>query len=80
MNKNELKNNLHKQIDDLQSEEALQLLHDAAVDYNTGETDIIDELSVEQKALLDTSLWQVAEGKTLPHAEAMQLIQQWRSK
>ncbi len=76
-----LKENIRKQIDALQNEAALQVLHDAAVDYNTfNGKDVLDALSDEQKKRLAQSMAQANEGNTIPHAEAMQLLSKWRNK
>jgi len=81
MNIQNLKARLHKQIDALDDAGVLQLLHDAAVDYNsTNRKDILDELTDEQKQRLENSLQQAARGKTIPHEDAMQLISEWRKK
>jgi hypothetical protein len=76
-----LKTNLHKQIEALDDEGALQLLHEAAVEYNTpGKKDILDILTTEQKSRLETSLQQAVEGNTVSHKEAMEMISKWRNK
>lgn len=81
MNIQNLKSDLHKQIDELQDAVALQLLHDAAVDYNNStRPDILDYLSDTQKEKLAISLQQAVEGKTIPHDEALQLLFTWRNK
>lgn len=81
MNTQALKENLHKQVDALQDEIALQLLHDAAVDYNRfSGNDVFDTLSEEQKRRLAHSIQQADEGNTIPHDEAMKRIAQWRNK
>ena len=81
MNMQELKKDLHKQIDALHNETALQLLHEAAVDYNSPDKhDILNNLTQEQRLRLDLSVKQSAEGNTIPHEEAMQLVSKWRNK
>ena len=80
MDKKKLKEKLHEYIDNLEDENALQLLHEAAVAYEkAGEKDV-NELTPEQLARLQESLKQVDEGKTISHEEAMKRIASWRSK
>ncbi len=77
----ELKKDLHKQIDALHNETALQFLHEAAVDYNSrGKQDIFHSLTLEQRLRLDLAVKQSAEGSTIPHEAAMPLISKWRNK
>ena len=81
MDKKKLKEELHQYIDNLEDETALQMLHEATVDYETYKNkDILDELTPEQLARLQESIKQVEEGKTISHEEAMKQIASWRSK
>jgi predicted transcriptional regulator len=81
MDKKKLKEELHQYIDSLEDETALQMLHEATVDYETYKNkDILDELTPEQQARLKESIKQVEEGKTISHEEAMKQIASWRSK
>jgi hypothetical protein len=53
MDKKKLKEKLHQYIDNLEDEAALQMLHEATVDYETfKDKDILDELTPEQQARL----------------------------
>jgi predicted transcriptional regulator len=81
MGKKKLKEKLHQYIDNLEDEAALQMLHEAAVEYEkTGKRDILDELTPEQLASLQESIKQADEGKTISHDEALKRIAAWRSK
>lgn len=81
MDKKKLKEKLHQYIDNLEDENALQMLHEAAVAYERpGRKDILDELTPDQLARLQESLKQADEGKTISHEEAMKRIASWRSK
>jgi len=81
MDKKKLKEELHQYIDNLEDETALNMLHEATVDYETYKgKDILDELTPEQRARLQESIKQVEEGKTISHEEAMKQIASWRSK
>ena len=73
MNKKELKEKLHRQIDELDDESALNMLHEAAVEYGKVEADILDELSPAQLKRLEESIKQEDEGKTISHEEVMKL-------
>ena len=81
MDKKKLKEELHQYIDKLEDEGALQMLHEAAVDYERlGGKDILDELTPEQFSRLQESIRQADEGKTISHEEAMKRIASWRSR
>ena len=79
MNKKELKKKLHRQIDELDDEAALQMLHEAAVEYGKAEVDILDELTPEQMARLNESLQQLDNGQWKTHEEVMKLSRTWLS-
>jgi len=81
MDKKQLKEELHQYIDNLEDEQALQLLHEATVTYGTTQhKDVADELTAEQVARLEEAIKQADEGKTIPDSEAMKRIAAWRSK
>jgi hypothetical protein len=81
MDKKLLKQKLHEQIDALENEEALQMLHEAAVDYGKSKDDNIqDILTAEQLRHLERSKKQHREGKTFTHEEVQQKVQEWLSK
>ncbi|THU40699.1 hypothetical protein FAM09_00870 [Niastella caeni] len=81
MDKKKLKEKLHQYIDNLEDEASLQMLHEAAVEYERlGGKDILDDLNPDQLARLQESIKQADEGKTISHEEAMKRIASWRSK
>lgn len=81
MQVNELKEELHKEIDALDDATALQLLHEAASAFaEVKRSDILDLLTQEQMERLQQSIEQANSGNTIPHAEVLQRIKQWRSK
>ena len=81
MDKKKLKEELHQYIDNLEDETALNMLHEAAVEYEkTDRKDILDEITPEQLARLQESVKQAREGKTFTHEEALKRIEAWRSK
>lgn len=81
MDKKKLKEKLHRQIDDLEDEMALQMLHEAAAEYaKAEETDVEDELTPEQLKRLEQSIEQHRNGKTYTHEEVQKKIQEWLSR
>jgi hypothetical protein len=81
MDKETLKKKLHAQIDAIDDELALQMLHDAAIDYSKAEDkDTREELTPEQLKRLEKSLQQCDEGKTIPHEEVQKRIKEWLTK
>lgn len=81
MDKKKLKEKLHQYIDNLEDEMALNMLHEATVEYGKADQkDIVDELTPEQFTRLQESIKLADEGKTISHEEAMKRISAWRSK
>jgi hypothetical protein len=79
MDKKKLKEKLHQYIDNLEDEPALNMLHEATVEYETApKKDIIDELTPEQLKRLEESIKLADEGKIISHSEAMKQIAAWR--
>ena len=77
MDKEKLKESLHKYIDEMEDEAALQQLHAATVVFGLFELDDnVDDLTPEQLKLLDISIKQADEGKTIPHEEVMRQIRE----
>ena len=75
MDKELLKKKLHEQIDALDDELALQMLHEAAVEYGKAE-DTRDDLTPEQLERLKKSLEQAEKGNTVSHEEAKKRIKE----
>lgn len=81
MDKKKLKEKLHRQIDDMEDEMALQMLHEAAAEYAKAETDdVADELTPEQLERLNESLRQLDNGQWKTHEEVMKLSKTWLTK
>jgi hypothetical protein len=79
MDKKKLKEKLHQYIDNLEDETALQMLHEAAVEYEKAEKrDIEDELTPEQLKRLEESIQQLDNGQWKSHDEVMKLSRTWR--
>jgi predicted transcriptional regulator len=78
MEKKKIKEKIHKLIEEIEDEGALQMLYDDAVEYTTQEeTD--EELSEEQWASIQRGLKQIEDGETYTHEEVMQHLMEWRS-
>jgi len=81
MDKKKLKEELHQYIDNLEDETALQMLHEAAVAYEkAGESDIVNELTPQQKERLKESLEQLNNGQWKSHEEVMKEARTWLRK
>jgi hypothetical protein len=77
MDKETLKKKLHEQIDALDDELSLQMLHDAAVGYGKEEDkDVQRELTAEQIERMAKSLKQAEDGNTVSHEEAKKRIKE----
>jgi hypothetical protein len=79
MDKETLKKKLHEQIDALDDELSLQILHEAAVDYGKLE-DFHNELNPEQVKRLRDSIQQLDNGQWKSHEEVMKLSRTWLRK
>jgi hypothetical protein len=81
MDKKKIKEKLHQYIDNLEDEAALQMLHEAAVEYETAEKrDIVDDLTPEQFKRLEESIKQLDNGQWKSHDEVMKLSRTWLRK
>ena len=79
MDKDLLKKKLHEQIDALDDELALQMLHEAAVEYSKA-SETKDDLTPEQLERLKKSLQQAENGQTASHEEAKKRIKEWLTR
>lgn len=78
MNKQQLKQRLHKEIDAIEDENALHMLNEAAVEYTRlKDKDILDELSPDQLKELKDSLNQLDKGQWTSHEEVRKLSRAW---
>ena len=73
----EIKKQLHSYIDEINDENALQFLNEAAEFYATNQPDILDLLTPEQLERLKIAQQQLAEGKGIPHEEVMKMSREW---
>lgn len=81
MDKKKLKETLHRQIDELDDEMALQMLHEAVAEYGRiKEGEPVDELTPAQLKRLDESLDQLDNGQWKSHEEVMKLSRSWLIK
>jgi hypothetical protein len=81
MDKKKLKEKLHQYIDNLEDEAALQMLHEATVEYEKAEKrDIANDLTPEQHERLKESLSQLDNGQWKSNDEVMKLSREWLRK
>lgn len=84
MNKQEvdkLKRKIYQQVEQIDNETTLQMLEEAVSAYYSPSTsDIIDDLTEEQKKRLDESINQANSGKTTDHEEVKKIAREWLSK
>lgn len=80
MDKKKLKEKLHQYIDNLEDETALQMLHEAAVEYEKAGKEAEDDLTPEQRERLKDSLQQLNNGQWKSHDEVMKLSRTWLQK
>jgi len=79
MDKESLKKKLHEQIDALDDELALHMLHEAAAEYGKA-VDVSEDLTPEQMERLNKSLKQLDNGEWKSHEEVMKLSKTWLKK
>ena len=79
MDKDLLKKKLHEQIDALDDELALQMLHEAAVEYGKA-PETRDDLTPEQLEGIRKSIQQLENGQWKSHEEVMKLSKTWLQK
>ena len=81
MDKEKLKEKLHEYINNLEDENALQMLHEAVVAYEkSGEININDELTPEQEERLKESLRQLNNGQWKSHEDVKKEARTWLRK
>ncbi len=78
MQKQHIKEQFHKLIEEIEDEALLQMLYDDAVEYTT-KNDEDEDLTPEQIASIELGLKQIEEGKVYTHEEVMQHIKEWRN-
>jgi hypothetical protein len=78
----ELKSKLHGLIDEINNYAFLENFYRIINFYRgkEGDTDIVDELTERQKVRLKESILQAQSGRTIPHKEVREEINQWLSK
>ena len=77
----QLKDKIHRYVNELDDETALQMLEEAVVAYSSSsKKDILDELTDEQRQRLYDSIQQANEGKTLTNEEVKQKAKEWLSR
>ena len=77
MSKEELKQKIHRQVDEIEDEKILNMLYEDAVEYKTS-SDVVDELTDEQWAEIEEGLRQVENGEFMTQEEMLEKFRQWR--
>jgi predicted transcriptional regulator len=78
---NDIKAQIHLQIDKIEDVAALQLLQEAAATYaSRNQEDILDKLTPSQLNRLNQSVEQAENGQTLTHKEVMEKAKKWLTK
>ena len=79
MSKEELKQNLHRLIDEMEDEQNLNMLYEDAMEYKTAADVEDDELTDEQWALIEKAKKEMENGNYFTHEEVMQHLRQWKN-
>lgn len=77
--KAELKTELHKLIDEIEDEEALNILREDAAVY-AGKKDILDDLTEEELRELDESIAEADRGEVVTYEEFQKHMEEWKRK
>ncbi|MBP8115437.1 MAG: hypothetical protein KAY50_08775 [Chitinophagaceae bacterium] len=84
MNKQEvddLKRKIYQQVEQIDNETTLHMLEEAVSAYSSiSKSDIIDELTEDQKKRLDQSISQSDNGNTTDNEEVKKISREWLSK
>lgn len=84
MNKQEvddLKRKIYQQVEQIDNETTLNMLEEAVSAYSSiSKSDIIDELTEDQKKRLDQSISQSDNGNTTDNEEVKKISREWLSK
>ncbi len=80
MNIEELKNRLHKMIDNIDDESSLNILMEEAAVYSSKEITDADELTAEQWQSIKTAQEQIKNGQYKTYEEVKQHFAQWLTK
>ena len=84
MNKQEvddLKRKIYQQVEQIDNETTLHMLEEAVSSYSSiSKSDIIDELTEDQKKRLDQSISQSDNGNTTDNEEVKKISREWLSK
>ncbi len=78
MEKKEIKEKIYKLIEEIEDEDALQMIYEDAVEYTTRD-EKEEELTDEQWASIQKGLKQIEDGEVISHEEVMEHLKKWRS-
>ncbi len=77
--KTDLKNDLHKLIDEIDDEQALNILKEEAAVY-AGKKDILDDFSEDELKELDEAIAEADKGEAVSYEEYKKIVAGWLTK
>ena len=80
MSKDNIKQKIHQLIDELDDEDALQILYEDAVEYKTTSHIKDDDLTEEQWAAIETARAQIKNGEFHTYEEVKEHFSKWLTK
>jgi len=78
MSKKELKQKLHRLVDEMEDEQALNMLYEDSLEYKNASDVQHDELTAEQWALIRKAKSEIETGNYFSHEVVMQHLRQWK--
>lgn len=78
MSKDELKQKIHRLVDEIEDEKILNMLYEDAVEYQSS-SDVEDELTDDQWAEIEEGLRQIENGEFITQEEMLEKFRQWRN-
>jgi len=80
MDKEEIKQKIHKLVEEMEDETALQMLYEEAVEYKTAAVVEEDELTAEQWRLIEKASEEIKNGKYHTYDEVKEHFAKWLTK
>jgi predicted transcriptional regulator len=78
MSKEELKQKIHRLVDEIEDEKFLNLLYEDAVEYKSS-SNLEDELTEEQWAEIEEGIRHFEKGEFMTQEEMREKFRQWRN-
>lgn len=80
MSNEKIKKELHKIVEEIEDETALQMLYEEAVEYKTASKEDKDELTEEQWGLIEKARNEIKEGKYHTYNDVKAHFDKWLTK